>query len=88
MVFMPMAKFPPLATPALNALDTPGQLSAAVGAVYAAVATHVALAVTVWFEGQFKVGAWLSTTVTLKLQVAVLPSTLVAVTVTVVVPIG
>ena len=41
---------------------------------------------TVMFDGQVTVGTWLSTTVTVKEQVAVLPLPSVAVAVTVVVP--
>ena len=67
---------------------TPGQLSVAVTAyVTGAVQEPTAVVVTI-FTGQVITGACVSFTLTVKVQVAVLPAPSVAVLVTVVVPTG
>ena len=70
-----------------NVTTTPGQLSDA--GTDAILGTGTALAqLTVTAAGQVIVGACVSFTVTVKVQVAVLPTASVAVDVTVVVPTG
>ena len=58
---------------------TPPQLSVAVGITQVATAVQFAPADRVWWAGQVMVGAWLSVTVTVNEQVAVLPLLSVAV---------
>src|SRR5687767_531656 len=77
--------------PSLRTPDTvtPGQLSVALATPGFTVAEHnPGVLPTVIFIGQVIVGAWVSLTVTEKLQVAWLPPTSVAVQVTWVVPTG
>ncbi len=63
------------------------QLSVTVAAAYVTVAAHwPPAAFTLTLPGQVIAGAWLSTTVTVKEQVAVLPVPSVTVAVTVVAP--
>jgi hypothetical protein len=65
---------------------TPEQLSVAVAVPTFTVASHVAPADTVWFTGQVIAGACVSLTLTVKLQLAMLPDVSVAVQLTVVMP--
>ena len=68
--------------------DTPGQLSKAVGRVYETVALHdPGVLFTVILAGQVILGAWVSATVIVKVQLSD-PQLFVAVAVTVVVPTG
>src|SRR6185503_8115438 len=88
-VVWPTEKVLPLAGEQLT-LTTPAQLSRAVGAVQLTTAPHLSASVP-WAmsAGQPLItGAWLSTTVTLKAQVLLLPWVSLAVQVTVVVPTG
>jgi hypothetical protein len=87
-VLVPRAKVEPLVGAQL--LVTPGQLSPMVGALQVIAgdeqvpdAVFVAI-----LAGQVIVGAWLSTTVTVKLQLFVLPLASVAVHVTVLLPVA
>jgi hypothetical protein len=69
---------------------TPGQLSLADGKLYVTTAPHwLVVLFTVMFAGQLPiVGFCASTTVTVNVQLDVLPAASVAVAVTVVVPLG
>ena len=74
MVVCPNAKVDPEAGPAVRVTVGVAQLSVAVGAVHVAVAVQEPLAKTVISVGQPEMtGAVLSTTITLKVQVAVFP---------------
>mgnify|MGYP007004974323 CR=1 FL=1 len=72
MVVLPNAKVLPEAGPAVRVIVAPEQLSLTVGATQLATAVHAAPAFTVMFAGQPLItGAVTSTTVTVKVQVAV-----------------
>jgi len=86
MVYL-LAQVCALITSLMKDLTTPGQLSVAVNA--AALGAGTALAqLTVILAGQVIVGACVSITVIVNVQVAVLPAASVAVDVTVVAPTG
>src|SRR5204862_2450910 len=79
----------PLARPAVCAVLEPGHLSVPAGAVYLSIAPLALLAVFfVMLAGQTITGAWLSRTVTVKLQAAVLPAASLTTNVLVVTPSG
>ena len=74
-VVRPFGKFEPLPAPAglCSIVVTPGQLSDAVGEVYVTAAWHWPASVPfVMLDGQLMLGSWLSFTVMVKEQVAVL----------------
>lgn len=81
MVVVPIGKLDPLAAPNVCNTVTPAQLSDAAGAGQLTTAPHTpGLFVVIMFEGHdVNIGAWLSVTVTKKLQVAVFPLASVAV---------
>ena len=86
-VVTPLAKVEPEAGEQLTV--APEQLSLAVGVVYVTVAEHWPEAVfVVMFAGHVTVGAWLSTTVTVNVQLPVRFDASVAVQVTVVTPLA
>ncbi len=88
-VVVPIGKVEPLAKPAILVVVEPGQLSVPTGAVYVTTAPPALVAFVEILEGQLlKVGAWLSVTVTVKLQVLKLPDSSVALNVLVVTPTG
>jgi hypothetical protein len=88
-VVVPIGNAAPLATPAVCIVVWPGQLSAPIGAVYVATALQSPASFTLlMFAGQVIVGSWVSLTVTVKPQVAVLPLASVTLKTFVVVPIG
>jgi hypothetical protein len=86
----PIGKTDPFAGPAVCITVTPAQLSLAVGVIQLTTALHdPGLFEVIIFNGQVtNVGFWLSVTVTVNEQVAVLPPASVAVKLTGVVPTG
>jgi hypothetical protein len=87
-VVVPTGNAEPLAKPAVCAMLEPGQLSLN-GTLYVTTAVHKPASLfTVILLGHVKVGFSLSFTVTVKLQVAVLPAASVTTNVFVVVPLG
>ena len=90
-VVTPMGKVAPLGGPPMRAtVGTSVQLSVAVGVAYVTAAEEQVLAAvfTVWLPGQeLKMGAWVSLTMTRKVQVWVSPTPSAARRVTVVVPL-
>jgi hypothetical protein len=88
-VVTPTGNAEPLVRPAVCIVIGPEQLSAAVGAVYVATALQSPASFTLLtFAGQVIVGNWVSLTVTVKPQVAVLPLASVTLKTFVVTPTG
>lgn len=86
-VVAPTEKDAPLGAPAICVVVAPEQLSVPFGAVYVTFAAQSPKAAfTLIFAGQVIVGAWLSITVTVNVQVDWFPEMSVATPVTVVVP--
>ena len=86
-VVVPTGKAAPLAKPAVCEVDGPAQLSAPTGAENVTTFEHSpGSLLPVIFAGHVIVGSSLSMMVTVKLQVAVLPTASVAVNVFVVMP--
>ena len=82
----PLAKLEPLG--GTQATVTPGQLSEAVAVNVTLLAQEPGAVLTVRFAGQVMAGSWVSLTVTVKEQVALLLAVSVAVQVTVVTPLA
>src|SRR5678815_5672114 len=87
-VVFPIGKVAPLARPVSCTTACPGQLSEEVTEYVTTAPQTLASLFTVVFAGQTIVGAWLSFTVTLKEQVAVLPDASMTRKLLVVVPAG
>ncbi len=88
-VVVPTGKVEPLDRPDIWTEVAPGQLSVAAGVAKVTTRPHTPVVLArVMFAGQFSVGAWLSSTVTEKILVAIRPEGSVAVIVTNVVPTG
>src|SRR5260221_7583559 len=84
-VFVPVPKLEPLV--GTQATVTPGQLSVAVAAKFTTGPHWPGTVLVVMFAGQVRMGISMSSTVTLKLQVAVLPEASVAAQITRFVPV-
>ena len=72
---VPAGNEAPLTNPAVCVVVEPGQLSVPAGVVKLTMAPHKPVVLfTVILEGQMIAGAWLSSTVTVKLHIPVFPT--------------